>query len=347
MENPQKREDKVENSKSKIDNIIESSVDFIFSKSESRWLILIVLLGVILRFLLIRNIATLGDEMVHGPHAIGFLHSGLISTILHSPTWFYLTDISTRIFGVTLFSLRFTSFFYGTLTIIVVYLLASKIFNKKTGLISAFLLSISFFTVRYTLAEMDISATFFLVFAIYLFLESMEKQKFPTLAAISLGVAALIKTLSLFFVPAFLIAFFLFKKGKEKNKKNIKNLLLFGIIITLIFSPIFVHNYLWFKDKGLVDTYFAQYFFPSIRPVYAAQAGFDSGILFSKFFKGIFIMSEQIFKLDPLITSLAILGIIFSFSLTSKRKYWYFLILFELFGFVFLLTYTRKSPKNI
>jgi len=331
--------DKQTSEKSNFDRFIDSFLNFIFSKNPKKWLIPIIFLGAILRFLVARNISALGDEMVHGPHAIGFLHSGLISTFAHSPLWFYLTDIFFKLFGVTIFSARFLSFFYGILTILVIYLIASKIFNKKVGLLSAFLLSVSFFTIRYTLMEMDLSALFFLVFAVYLFIISMEKGKFPLLAAICIGIASLIKTLSLFFVPAFLIAFFLFNKGKEKQKikKNIKNIIIFGLIIVLFFSPILLHNYFWYKDKGMVDTYFAQYFFPDLRDVYKDQLGYDSGILSERFFEGLRGMSKTVFIMDPLITILGILGIILSFSLKNKRKYWYFLILFQLFGFFFLI----------
>lgn len=325
--------------KSKLDNLVDSFVNFIFSKDSRKWLIPIMFLGILFRFLMAINISALGDEMVHGPHAIGFLHSGLISTMLHSPLWFYLSDIIFRFLGVTMFSMRFLSFFYGSLTILVVYLISSKIFNKKVGLLSSFLLAISFFTIRYTLMEMDLSALFFLSLAIYLFIISMEKGKFPLFAAVCIGVASLIKTLSLFFIPAFLIAFFLFNKGKEKKriKKNLKNAFLFGLIILLFFSPIIFHNYFWYKDTGMVDVYAAQYFFPELREVYAGQLGYDSGILFSTFLKGIPTMSKIIFSMDPLITILGILGIAFTFTFKSKRKYWYFLISFELFGFLFLI----------
>ena len=48
-------------------------------------------------------------------------------------------------------------------------------------------------------------------------------------------------------------------------------------------------------------------------------------------------MSKTIFSLDKLIVPLGLLGIIISFSLKQKREYWYFLILFQFFGFMFLL----------
>jgi len=320
----------------KIDGFIGSSIDFIFSKDKTKWLIPIVFLGAILRFLMARNVSALGDEMIHGPHAIGFLHSGLISTILHCPLWFYLTDIVFKFLGISLFSTRFLSFFYGTLTIIVVYLIASKIFNKQIGLISSLLLAVSFFTIRYTLIEMDLAALFFLILAFYFFILSTEKNKFPFLAAVCIGVASLIKTLSLFFVPGFLIAFFIFNKNKSNIKKKIKDILIFGLIITLFFSPILIHNYLWYKDKGQVDTYFAQYFFPEMREVYSGQAGYDSGFLTNQIPQAISLL-KSLMTLDPLIIILGLLGIIYLFYLKEKRKFLYFVLAFQFSGLIFLL----------
>ncbi len=337
MDNP-----KVEDLPKIKKSILDRSIDFIFSNDERRWLILIFILGVILRFFVANNVSFLGDEMVHGPHIIGFLHSGLISTFAHSPLWFYLGDMVFKIFEVTAFSTRFLSFFYGSLSILLVYLITVKIFNIRVALLSSFLFSVSYFTIRYTLAEMDHSASFFLLFAIYFFITQNEKGKFPYLAAVCLGLASLIKTLSLFFVPAFLIAFLIFDFKRESKKeyfiKNIKKCLLFGLIVVLFFSPILIHNYLWYTDKGMVDVYFAQYFdIGNVRQAYAGQLGYDSGLLSSRFFEGTFKMLSYIFMMDPLIVILGIMGLVFlSFSI-EKRKYLLLFIFFELFGFVLLI----------
>lgn len=322
--------------KPKIDRFIDSAIDFLFEKN-AKWLLFIFLLGVVLRFIIVRNISVLGDEMVHGPHAIGFLHSGLISTFAHSPLWFYLTDIAMKIFGVTIFSTRFLSFFYGSLSILVVYMIARRIFNNKIALISSFLLSVSFYTIRYTLMEMDLSAIFFMLMAMYFFIVSAENKKFPVLAAVCIGLAALIKTLSLFFVPAFLIGFFILNK-EEKKLINLKKAVLFGFIIVLVFSPILIHNYLWYKDKQMVDTYVAQYFdIGNAREAYKGLMGYDSGFLLSRFFEGIFSMSGTIFNLDPLIVIFGILGMILTFFIKEKRNYFILLLSFQISGFVFLI----------
>jgi hypothetical protein len=328
-------------------------IDFLFSKDERKWLIPIFIIGLFFRILLARNISALGDEMIHGTHAIGFLHSGLISTILQSPLWFYLSDLVFQILPVTLFSLRFISVFYGAFSIILIYLISSKIFDKKVGLISAFLFSVSYYIIRYSLAEMDVSAIFFLLLAVHFFLIALENKKFPWLAAVCIGIAALIKTLSLYFVPAFVVGFFLFSKNEHKDKRerikeNIKHIIYFGLLIILVFSPIIVHNYLWYKDKGQVDVYTAQYFkIEKSRQAYIGVAGFDAS--FSYFIERLpqfFIsMSQSIWRLDPVIVILGILGIISGFFLKEKRKVWIFLFVFEISGY-FLLLISANLPTH-
>jgi len=136
MENHPEKESR-EDTKKKT-SLWDRFIDFLFSNDLRKHLIWIVLLGLMLRIFVARNISVLGDEMIHGPHAIGFLNSGLISTILHSPLWFSLTDLSHIIFGnVTLLSSRFPSVFFGAMTILVVYLIGSEAFNKRVGIFSA------------------------------------------------------------------------------------------------------------------------------------------------------------------------------------------------------------------
>ena len=157
--------------KEKLNNkklsFVDRTIDFLFSNDARKWLLIIFIFGLSLRILVARNILPIADEMVHGPHAIGFLHSGLISTIVQAPLWFYLTDIMFKIFNVTLFSVRSLSVLYGAFSLILTYMIFSRLSDKKTALISSFLLSISYFTLRYTLAEMDLASLFFLLFAVY------------------------------------------------------------------------------------------------------------------------------------------------------------------------------------
>ena len=82
-----------------LNKIIDKSIDFIFSEDSRKYLLLILILGVILRFIAALNVAPIADEMVHGPHAIGIIGSNAINHQNQAPIWFYLTDLSYKIFG--------------------------------------------------------------------------------------------------------------------------------------------------------------------------------------------------------------------------------------------------------
>tara|TARA_Y100000310_G_scaffold342413_1_gene445573 strand:+ start:1331 stop:3130 length:1800 start_codon:yes stop_codon:yes gene_type:complete len=333
----------------KRDNL-DKFLDFILTKNTAKYLTLIVLLGAVLRYFVVKNISFLGDEMVHGPHAINMWSSGLISTVLESPTWFYLTDIAHKILGVTIFSTRFLSFFYGTLSILALYLLTKLIFNKKTALLASSLFAVSAFQIRYTLIEMDHSMTFFLLMGTYFFIKHFkeEKESYLYISALLLGTGVLIKTITAYFIPPLIIFYFILKKDK-KFIKNIKPLLKFIGIIALFTAPIIFHNILLYKHQGRVDTYFAQYFdinveahteIMTIEHLNPLQLG-PIGLIKSSYGT----IQNVFFKLDPLIFALGIIGMLWAIKKRSEHREKYLLITLFLFGWI-LQTTSNTLPTH-
>lgn len=246
--------------KNKKQDGLEKFLNFILTKNTGKYLLLIALVGFILRLIIVRNVSFLGDEMIHGVQSLNILKSGMIGTALESPVWYYLTDISTSLFGVTIYGSRLTSLLYGTFSILIVYLIASYLFNKKTGLISSFLLAISAFTIRYTLIEMDVTLTFFLLLSIYFLIKGTREnnKNLIYLSITALGIGALVKTIALFFAPAIFI--YIFFSNNENLKKKLKSIVIYGLILLILISPLIVYNYLLYKDKGYTDLYVGQYF---------------------------------------------------------------------------------------
>jgi hypothetical protein len=326
-----------------FDRFISKTVDFFFSKDPRKWLVLIVFIGFILRLLAVNNIEPLADEMVHGPHAIGIIGSGAINHQNQCPVWFYLTDIAYSLMGVNAFSARFLSFFFGLLTIPLLYLIAKKIFNEKIALISAFLLVISAFHIRYALIEMDEAMIFFILFAFYYFITGLEKkQRFTLPVFIFLAIAMLIKPITLLFIPGFAIYFFYFllkekniQKRKELLNKNIKPLIIGSLLFLVLMSPVLVYNYLLYKEKGISDIIFARFF--NIAPeIYSSlQGGAGGTFSISKFTRSLPIILNSFFKLDPAIFILGIFGIILIFL--QRRRFSQFFVLMHLIPFIFLI----------
>src|SRR3989338_9025283 len=134
-------------------NYLDKIIDFIFSKSNIKYLILLVLIGFILRAFISTSIAPNADEMLHAPHAINFINSGKLQIMDQDPVWFFLTDLSYKIFGINMFAARFLAVLFGSLSIIVLYLIIKLIYNKNLALISSIILTFSSFHILMSLAE--------------------------------------------------------------------------------------------------------------------------------------------------------------------------------------------------
>ena len=327
-----------------LDKIFDKTLNFCFSKDSRKWLVLIIILGTILRFLAASNVSpVVADEMVHGVHAIGYSGAGILNAQNQAPLWFYLTDLAYNLFGINLFSARFLSFFFGVFTIPLIFILTRKLFNEKVAIMSAFLFSISNFYIRYTLIEMDEAMIFFILLAFYYFIKGLEeKQKFVLPVFISLAMAMLIKPITLVFIPAFAIYFFYFllkeKNLSERNKLFNKNKfpLLFGLTFFVIsMSPVLVYNYLLYKEKGLSDIIFARFF--DIAPEFYSglQDNAGTGFLFSKFLDYLPGILSSFLRHNPIISVLGVIGLFFVFR--SRKKFVKLFFLMFIFPFIFLI----------
>ncbi len=160
----------------------------------------ILLLGLILRFFLLGEIPVSmhRDEAFLGYNAYSILKTGKdlsgnflpihLESFLFSPGGYsYLSIPIIAIFGLNEFSARFASAFFGTLTIILVYLICLELFKENKNkqiisLLSSFLLSIMPWHI--TLSRVAVENTvvvFFVSLGVYLYLKYLEKKKFTLL----------------------------------------------------------------------------------------------------------------------------------------------------------------------
>ena len=92
------------------------------------------------------------------------------------PVYAYLDVVPIKLFGLTEFSTRFPSAFFGVLTVLVTYFLTKRIFwNSKSkemyALLSALFLAISPWHIMLSRAAFEANvATFFIIAGIWLFL---------------------------------------------------------------------------------------------------------------------------------------------------------------------------------
>jgi 4-amino-4-deoxy-L-arabinose transferase-like glycosyltransferase len=120
-------------------------------------LVLIIALGFFLRVYNINNAppGVYPDEAVNGTDAARANDTGQYQ-------WFYpdnqgreglmmnLVALSFKLFGISAFSLKFPSIIAGVLAILGIFLLAKELFGNRVGLISAFLVSVSFWPINFS-----------------------------------------------------------------------------------------------------------------------------------------------------------------------------------------------------
>ncbi len=337
-----------------LDRIIDKIFDI---KKSTFYLIIILLLGFILRFIAAINLTVGADDMHFVTHAINFFSSGkLVTYDQSSGLWFLFTDIMYKILGVTQIGSRMAALIFGSASILIIYLLTKEFFEEKKAITAAFLLAIAPFHVKNTLAEMDAMAIFFVLFMMLFFIRALKTSKnFYYLASgLFFGLAIYTKVYPLLFIPSMLI-FFIYWKRKEKKKiitkDNMGKILVFLFAAFIFTIPALTHNYLLYKEKGFMDLQFTrtlglgkniseQYYGWDYQ--FNAKNDWRGSILGNSAHSAatqptIISAFEFIFKGDPINFLLGTLGILMILAYRKEnRNYLVFFILSILFVMPFL-----------
>lgn len=238
-----------------------------------KYLILIFVLGIILRFsLLVWNPPSLNwDEVSHGYNAYSILKTGMDQwgqtlPILNFRAYgdypttlnLYLTIPFIFIFGLTEFAIRFPHALLGSLVVISVYFFTLGLTKKHNiALLTSFLTAISpwyVFTSRFVLQS---NVSVFLLITSAAFFVNKDKGRY------FLKISLLLFALTLFayhttrvFSPLFLIGMLLIYRTEIKNKL----IWLFGILFVFLSIIILVNpgatargNFLFLIDQGAIN----------------------------------------------------------------------------------------------
>ncbi len=223
----------------------------------------IILLGLFLRFFLLGEVPASmhRDEAYLGYNGYSILKTGKdvsgnflpihLESFFFSPAGYsYLSIPSFLVFGLNEFSIRFASALFGSLTIILVFLISLSLFkgNKSKYIIalaSALMLAIMPWHVNLSRVGVEsTSVVFFISLGVYFYLRYLEgKSKFLfILSFISFGINFFIYQAPRAFLPLFLplMAFSLIEiKSVIKNKLQIILYLLFIVlpVVLIILSP--------------------------------------------------------------------------------------------------------------
>ena len=202
----------------------------------------ILVLGTILRFFMIWKRPFDGDEGVvlkvaNLSHFKDIFQGA--ATDVHPPLLHFLIHISTKIFGFSTFSARLPSALAGIAAIYFSFLIFQKLFDKKIGLISAFLVSLSALLI-YSSQEARFYSllTFLFLGAFYFVLKIREKSKFYSWLGFGIFSLAMVYTQYLGWLMLGFLSLILLWQKKD-ILKNVLKILAVWFLAILAYIPQF------------------------------------------------------------------------------------------------------------
>lgn len=203
------------------------------------------------------------------------------------PVYIYSTVISEAIFGVNAFAVRFPSAFFGTLTVVFLFLFVTSLTkNKRLALTSSFLYAINPWALHYNRATFEVNICLFLFLAgSYLLLKSFENKKkgFFFLGTVLFIICLYSYNLTRLLAPAlYLVILF-------THRKNIKNISKTEKIVSLIVGAVMLLPFaVSFFDNGGASSARGTFLFSS-NAVKAPLLEFKSYFIYSPLFSKIFL----------------------------------------------------------
>ena len=233
-----------------------------------------------------------------------------LTVLFKNPAWVY--DWAK----INLIS-RGVSAFFSSLTIILVFLIAQKIWNKKVGLIATFLTSFSVSliqTAHYGVTESLL--VFWLMLILFFSLELLEKQTMKGYLKIGLvgglALATKISALSFFIIPLITHFFISTQHRKQFKYLNYQLKLFVSMIIAFLTSAIF-SPYVFLDRKSFLESmiYESGVATGNLKVVYVLQ--------FEKTLPYLFQLKNLIWQIGP-VALLSYLGFLLLIFMAVKQK---------------------------
>lgn len=256
------------------------------------------------------------------------------------PLYMWLASFTMSVIGFGELAARLPSALFGLLTVLLVYLIGAKLFNKTAAFISALCLVTGVHFLYYSRAAMlDVSVTFFITLSLYFYLKYLEKETwlYIILSGLSFGLGVMTKGV-VGFIPLGIILFFeiyrYLTRQQKVNKRRIIHSALFLISGSLVFmpwhlimyqrfGPPFIKNYLLYhvidratnaiEDKGRPFFWYLTVMKVSMRIWFVALIGSFGYTLYKILRKS----SKHVFLLIWFLT------IFLLFSISKSKLIWY------------------------
>ena len=152
-----------------------------WSSSRVAWLAFVSVFAFALRMLYVNHESVSGDEafsMSVSQLPLPEMMRALVEDFVHPPLHYFVLRGWFKLFGFGLFQARLLSVIFGTLAVVFLYLLAEYLFDRRTALLAALLMSVSQLAVMYSQEVRPYAQFHFLaLFSSYLFVRAMREGR--------------------------------------------------------------------------------------------------------------------------------------------------------------------------
>lgn len=201
-------------------------------------LALIILLALLLRVYALGAESMWLDEILSVNTAkrsiISIIEKESSGQAVHPPFYYIILHFWMKLFGDSDFSVRFPSVIFGVASIYVIFRVGKLIYNEKVGVISAFLLSISLFHIRYSQeARFYTLLTFLILLSNFYFIKLLKENNIKNAGIYIILTTAMAYThvFGLFYIIFQNIYYFLV------HRKNMKFWIAIQGSVLLLFAP--------------------------------------------------------------------------------------------------------------
>jgi len=208
-------------------------------------ILLIVVLGLVLRIYDLGGESLWLDEF----YSVNIAKLGLTDMLRelrfenesNPPLHFILLHYFIALFGDSEFAVRLPSALFGTFSILMIYMIGKRLFNRETGLIAALILAVSVFQVNFSQEARGYNLMMFLgLFSLYSFLRIIDSRHRGYSITYILSSALLMYThyYGVFVVAAENIYFFsLLLLSCKTGELTLKRWLQFQFVLLVLFLP--------------------------------------------------------------------------------------------------------------
>lgn len=184
-----------------------------------------------------------------------------------SPLYTYLTIPSIAVFGLNVLAVRLPAALFGSLAILVLYLLVKELFkdgfelgkNKISGetlaLVSSFFLAISPWHLSLSRGAFEASLNvFFLPLGIWFFLKGLRRWPYFLCSGFIFGLNLFSYYSPRFFTPlTILVLIFCFRKNFFQKKQNLSFFLVFGVFLWLSWQTLLLGGKTRVADTSILN----------------------------------------------------------------------------------------------